>query len=188
MQMVYGLLQRRHVSIPVQRIQAVRIVEGVLRQPLGLLTVQVESAGYGPQSSEKAILWPLIQRKELMSFLQDYLPELATEIPLQPLPPAARRRYILRHFFPAALPVLPAFIRLPRGELTLVLPCPGILWGLWKFRDARWGLQGNMPALCYRSPGGHTGTGNYLHGTGHGHTFTGHQKDRSIQGGNYQHL
>jgi putative membrane protein len=150
-QMIYGLLQRRQVSIPVQRIQAVRLVEGVLRQPLGYLTIQVESAGYGPQSNEKAVLWPLVQQRELMPFLREFLPEFALEIPLQPLPPAARRRYALRNFLPAVLLALPAFIWLPWREMALALPPLGVFWGLWKFRDTGWGLRRNMLALRCRS-------------------------------------
>ncbi len=74
-QMVYGLLHRRQVSLPVRRIQALRLTEGMLRQPWGLVTLQVESAGYGQKSTEKALLWPLIRQKDLPRFLQDFLPE-----------------------------------------------------------------------------------------------------------------
>jgi putative membrane protein len=42
-----GLLERREATIPLARIQAVRISEGVLRQPFGLASLRVESAGYG---------------------------------------------------------------------------------------------------------------------------------------------
>ena len=42
-----GLLERREATIPLARIQAVRISEGLLRQPFGLCSLRVESAGYG---------------------------------------------------------------------------------------------------------------------------------------------
>lgn len=152
-QMVYGLLQRRQVSIPVGRIRAVRLVEGVLRQPLGYFTVHLESAGYGPRSHEKTLFWPLVRKNELVFLLNKFLPEFAAEIPLQPLPPAAGRRYMLRGFIPAALLALPIFIWLPWGEpaLALLLPVLGGLWGFWKYKSAGWGVRGNMLAVRSRS-------------------------------------
>ena len=41
-----GLLARREATVPVARVQAVRVVEGVLRAPFGLATVRAEVAGY----------------------------------------------------------------------------------------------------------------------------------------------
>lgn len=151
LQVVYGLLQRRQVSIPVGRIQAVRLVEGVLRQPSGYFTLHVESAGYGPQSHEKTLLWPLARQKELESLLGELLPEFAVKIPLQPLPFKAMRRYVLRGFIPGILLALPVLAWLPRGELALALPILGALWGFWRYKSAGWGVQGNMMAVRSRS-------------------------------------
>ncbi|KAF1085318.1 Bacterial membrane flanked domain protein [Sporotomaculum syntrophicum] len=151
LQMVYGLLQRRQVSIPIGRIQAVRLVEGVLRQPLGYLSIYVESAGYGQKGREKTLLWPLVRQRELVSLLGEFLPEFAWDIPLQPLPAKAGRRYMLRGFIPALLPALPALVWLPRGELAMALPLLGALWGFWVYRSAGWGLRDNMLAVRSRS-------------------------------------
>ncbi len=166
-QMTYGLLQRTQVSIPVRRIQAVRMVEGILRQPLGYFTIQLENAGYGTQSAEKAILWPLARPKELKFILQKFLPEFNLEASLETtlettlhntlhtslerLPQIARRRYALRSFFPVFLVSLPVFIWLPWGNFAVILPFLGGLWGLWKFHDAGWSLKDNMLVLRCRS-------------------------------------
>ena len=40
-----GLLEKKRVTIPLHRVQAVKIVENPFRQMLGLATVVVESAG-----------------------------------------------------------------------------------------------------------------------------------------------
>lgn len=153
LQMVYGLLQRRQISIPVKRIQAVRLVEGVLRQPLGYASIYVESAGYRQKDREKTLLWPMARQGELASLLEEFLPEFAgeKEIALQPLPAKARRRYILRGFIPALVLTLPALVWLPRWEPALILPLLGGLWGLWVYRSAGWGLQDNLLAVRSRS-------------------------------------
>ena len=53
-----GLLERREATIPLSRIQAIRVTEGVLRQPFGLAAVRVESAGYGEDSGVSTMLFP----------------------------------------------------------------------------------------------------------------------------------
>ena len=44
----YGLLSRHHSTVPLERVQAVRIEETLLRRPLGLVALKVETAGAGP--------------------------------------------------------------------------------------------------------------------------------------------
>ena len=44
-----GLLQRSDAVVPVRRIHAVRVVEGVLRRPFGLATLRLEVAGYAEE-------------------------------------------------------------------------------------------------------------------------------------------
>ena len=53
-----GLLERREATIPLSRIQAIRITEGILRQPFGLAALRVESAGYGEDAGVSTMLFP----------------------------------------------------------------------------------------------------------------------------------
>ena len=162
-QMVYGLLHRRQVSLPVRRIQALRLTEGMLRQPWGLVTLQVESAGYGQKSAEKALLWPLIRQKDLPRFLQEFLPEFMSPIddgaigtvPLRRLPPRTRGRYVMRALLPsapvAALLILWLYqVGFAYPLLPLALPLVFAAMGLWNHKDAGWGLRGNMLSIRYR--------------------------------------
>src|SRR5215218_7045023 len=64
-----GLLERREATIPLARIQAVRISEGLLRQPFSLAYLRVESAGYGEDAGVSATLFPLLPRDEVQEFL-----------------------------------------------------------------------------------------------------------------------
>lgn len=135
-----GLLERRRSTIPLQRIQAIRIVEGVLRQPFGLVSVYVESAGYGVDAdAESTVLFPLLKRQEVKPFLQQFAPEFVGSIELKPLPQRARRRYIVRSCLPMLFPIL--FLSLfffPFGLFSLLLLIPSYFWGRLKYRDAGW--------------------------------------------------
>ncbi len=156
LQINYGFLQERQVSIPVKRIQAVRLVEGVLRQPWGYGTLEVESAGYGLKGGEKVVLWPLAHKKELNSLLEEFLPEFARQVPLQGLPARAKWRYIRRSLLQVAIVVLPVTVFLyhlygAKALYALCLLPLAVIWGYLKHRDAGWGLHGEMLALRYRN-------------------------------------
>src|ERR687898_865441 len=83
-----GLLERREATIPLSRIQAVRISEGLLRQPFGLASLRVESAGYGEDAGVSTTLFPLLPRDEVEELLAVAAPEFAvTGAPaIEPLP------------------------------------------------------------------------------------------------------
>ena len=54
-----GLVRRRTATVPLDRIHAVRLVEGPLRQPFGLLAVRMEVAGYGSDAGASGTLLPV---------------------------------------------------------------------------------------------------------------------------------
>jgi putative membrane protein len=59
-----GLLECHETTVPLARIQAITVVEGVLRQPLGYATLRVESAGFGAEEGVSTALFPLLPRVE----------------------------------------------------------------------------------------------------------------------------
>ena len=91
-----GLLQRTEAALPVRRVHAVRVVEGVLRRPFGLAALRVEVAGYAEEAAAARTLFPLLRRAEVEPFLAALLPELADDPGgLEPPPARAARRYVL---------------------------------------------------------------------------------------------
>jgi putative membrane protein len=154
-----GLLERREATIPLARIQAVRVVEGLLRQPFGLATLRVESAGYGEASGVSTTLFPLLPRKDAKKLLLDAAPEFAVAPALDPLPARALRRYLIR----ATAPVLilsPAFalvsslaldVAVVWGFAALLLVFPAALYGWLGYRDAGWAYQGDRLVVRSRT-------------------------------------
>src|SRR5829696_1895971 len=94
-----GLLERREATIPLSRIQAVRVSEGILRQPFGLSSLRVDSAGYGEDAGVSATLFPLLPRDEVEEFLAGAAPEFAGAPAIEPLPRRSLRRYVFRATF-----------------------------------------------------------------------------------------
>ncbi|MGM8215375.1 PH domain-containing protein [Bacillaceae bacterium W0354] len=72
-----GLLEKKQMTIPLKRIQAVGVKESLIRQPFGLATIYVEIAGGETKegSDSRTLLLPIIKKSDVNSFLEKILPE-----------------------------------------------------------------------------------------------------------------
>ncbi len=154
-----GLLERREATIPLSRIQAIRISEGLLRQPFGLAALRVESAGYGGDAGVSTMLFPLLPRNEVAKLLAEAVPEFAVDPTLTPLPRRALGRYVFRSTFLAlivafanALLSLLVF-QTTSGLLASLLILPAAAYGWLSYRDAGWAFEGDRLVVRYRSLG-----------------------------------
>lgn len=152
-----GLLERREITIPIQRIQAVQIVENLLRQPFGMVLVKMESAGYGADAGVSTTLFPLLPRRDVEGFLRNVAPEFAVLPELRPLPSRALRRYVLRSALPAlvlALPALGLLIWRDQPELAFLplgLVLVGAVWGWVRFKGTGWEVSSDHLVLRFRN-------------------------------------
>ena len=152
-----GLLERREATIPLGRIQAVRLSEGLLRQPFGLASLRVESAGYGEDAGVSAVMFPLLPFDEVQALLREAAPGFAVSPPLNPLPRRALRRYVFRACVPALiLAAAGALVSLlvfdsALGLLAAGLLPPFALYGWLRFRDAGWALESDRLVVRSRS-------------------------------------
>jgi putative membrane protein len=156
----YGLLERRRSTIPLARVQAVTISEGLLRQPFGLASVRIESAGYGKDVAASGVLAPLIRRDEIAGLLDRACPDYAIDPPhvtLASLPRRARRRYLGGPVFSVLAltgiiiaAALIAGIPWRWGLWGLAFVPVVVIWGLLRFRDAGWRLGDDDRRLVIR--------------------------------------
>jgi putative membrane protein len=147
-----GLLQRSDAVVPVRRIHAVRVVEGVLRRPFGLASLRLEVAGYAEEASAARTLYPVLERSEVAAFLAELLPELADEPDgLAPPPPRAARRYVLPPAVAGAVVGAAAWALVPGLGPWGLLAAPALaLNGRLTYRAAGWRLQDGRLALRWR--------------------------------------
>ena len=154
-----GLLERREATIPLSRIQAIRVTEGVLRQHFGLAAVRVESAGYGEDAGVSTMLFPLLPHDEVQEFLAVATPEFAVNPALQKLPRRALRRYIFRalvgYLILALIVAVAWFVVFGSvlGLLAFILVPPSALYGWLSFRDSGWAFEEDRLVVRYRSLG-----------------------------------
>jgi putative membrane protein len=76
-----GLLARRAASVPLSRVHAVDVVEGVLRRPFGLASVRMETAGYRSEAAAAQTLLPLVKVSDVPRLLAEFVPGLAEAPP-----------------------------------------------------------------------------------------------------------
>lgn len=77
-----GLIEKKSLSIPVSRIQAVLFKQNLFRMPFSLGAVSVELAGGEKDDKEamQTVIFPLLRKKEWANFLKELLPEYQEDL------------------------------------------------------------------------------------------------------------
>lgn len=149
-----GLLERRRSSIPINRIQAIRVVERLAHQALGLVEIRVVTAAYGKNAGESTVLFPLLRKRDLQPLLRDMAPSFAIEPALHALPKRARTRYATQLIQVGPVAVIAAavaYFAYPLGVAALALIPAVVLLGLWQYRDTGWAMVGGTLVVRTRS-------------------------------------
>jgi putative membrane protein len=149
-----GLLEKRQITIPLTRIQAIRINENIVRQWLGYASVMVESAGGSASNQEgsKVMLLPLIKLQAIEEILGPYLTEYQLKTNFNPVPKRALIRYVFRSWI-IIVPIvaISIFFLKTWGLLSLLLLAWCTFWGVLKYKDAGWNLAEQQLNLRFRT-------------------------------------
>lgn len=147
-----GLLEKKRITIPLNRIQAIKIIESPLKQIFGYSSVVVESAsaGYG-EKDKKMTLFPLISKREVYNTLRDLVPAFEWEQPLTK-PPKKAKPFFYRIDFLWLVPIiaLSSYFWFPYGLLSILIIIPVILIGLWQYKTTGFAIKGNQLTIVYR--------------------------------------
>ena len=148
-----GLLEKKKVTIPIGRVQGVRIVENPLRQLFGYCTVIVESAGGSIDDQDKKIrLFPLVKKSKIKQPLNQLFADFDFE-PVWITSPKRAKPFYYRLDFIWVIPVIVgiSYFYYPYGLFSLLLGPIFVLLGLWQHRSAGLSLTRNQLSLRYRS-------------------------------------
>ncbi len=148
-----GLLERRQLTIPSEKIQSIRVVENIIRQPFGLVTVYLETAS-GSEAEEgnaKVMLFPLVKKTEAEHLVSKVLAGYVFDSGLQSLPAKTAFRYVLRQWLWAFVIIgLSIYFFRPAGYFALLLLPVSGLWGYILYRAAGWKLDRDQLSFSYR--------------------------------------
>ena len=146
-----GLLEKKRMTVPLNRVQSVRIIENPFRQLFGYAAVAVDSAGGGGAEGAKINLFPLVKKKDIEGPLKELFQELILDEPSQKLP-VRGRHFFYRIDFLWMLPAVGALIYyfFPYGMLSLLIIPIIVLFGLWQHRSAAISISGNQLTMRFR--------------------------------------
>jgi putative membrane protein len=141
-----GVVERREATVPVGRVRAVRVVEGIFRRPFGLAALTVEITGYADEAAAARTLFPLVRLRDVDAFLEEFLPELADDPRgLTPPPRRAARRYLLLPVVLGAAVTFGGWFLV--GPFALLALLAGALYGHARWRAAAWRLADGRLAI-----------------------------------------
>lgn len=147
-----GLIERKHITIPFDRIQAIRFIEGILRQPLGCGMLYVESAGFEQNVKERSIvLVPFISKVKMQAFFERFLADFhIPELDITP-PRKSFFRYLRRPNYILLIAIPFAWHFWEMGWLMTFLLIPATLLGWLRYQDAGVYFDSNMIAMQFRN-------------------------------------
>lgn len=141
----YGLLSRHHSTVPLERVQAVRIEESILRRPFGLVALKVETAGAGPRQrnrggGESEAFVPIARKHDVGPLLREVFPSARFEdVKMHSVSPVAIRRTFLRLAAPVSLAAAATAALLGTRWLALLaLLAPAWLYAREDYRARAW--------------------------------------------------
>lgn len=147
-----GLLEKKKVSVPLKRVQGIKVSQNPLRELFGYATVVVESAGGSVgDKDEKIRLFPLVKTSRMLPILAELFPELEWTPELVKAP----KRSI--HFFYRLNVVwlFPGLVALgyffyPYGLLALFFVPIIVLSGIWQHRTVGYSLAEKQLTMQFR--------------------------------------
>ncbi|CAN5376827.1 PH domain-containing protein [soil metagenome] len=132
-----GIFEKKRITVPYKRIQALYVTEGIIRQPLGFCSIYIDSAGYGDEKgSGSIVLFPLLRKKKVKTLLNNIVPHYNVETPALKPPRRAIRRYILRSAFVLTLITAGIYWVFELSNWIWLIPAISIWWGWQKYIDA----------------------------------------------------
>jgi putative membrane protein len=147
-----GLLEKKRMTVPLKRIQSVRIIENPFRQLFGYASVVIDSAGGGGAEGAKINLFPLVKKADIYGPLKEIFPDLILEEPTEK-PPARGKRFFYRMDFLWMIPAVGVitYFFFPYGLFSLLIIPVIVLFGLWQYRSAAYGISGNQLTIRFRN-------------------------------------
>jgi putative membrane protein len=131
-----GLLEQRQLVIPVRNVQAIRIVEGLLREPFGYAAIHVDSAGHAEERGRSAVLHPFIHRRDLAPLLELFLPEFRLPGDVVRAPRRSITTFVARPVLASAVFAAGLALATPIGGWAALLAVPAACLGFARHRAA----------------------------------------------------
>lgn len=148
----HGLIEKKKITIPLNRVQAIKIIENPIREFFGFATVVVESAGGGFEEKDQKInLFPLISKRKMYHPLNNLFPQFDLKVPMI-RPSKKGRPFFYRKDFFWMIPsiMLCLYFFYPYGIFSCFLLPVIILLRIWQYKTTGIAKFDNQLVIVYR--------------------------------------
>lgn len=147
-----GLLEKKRITVPMHRVQGIRIIENPLRQLFGYCRVVIESAGgSGDEREDSVVILPFTKKTETIILLQKLFPEYNWQQSYRKVPKKALLRYLLKPLYFWTIPITACSIYFyPYGMLSLIILPIVVLLAYAQYRTAGFAIEKLQLTLVYR--------------------------------------
>lgn len=152
----YGLLSTKNITIPINRIHSIIMEEGLLRKPLGYLSINIQSIGYGNEQGETTVLFPILRRKEVDGFLSTLLPEFAVNDKVEGAQKGSLNGYLMRGIITPIIVTVPISFMFKYGFIGFVTLPVFLYLSYLRYKDAGIAIGERFITLRYRNIARHT--------------------------------
>ena len=152
-----GLLERRHASVNLKRVQAVYVKINPMRRLLGLASIHLVTAGSTDNAGTAPLLIPIIRSSEAGKILAMFLPGYRLPGDLHRLTRRSLGGYLTVPVALAGLAAIPGLIWIPYGFgwSALALPLAAGSWSYMRYRQTAWMADDDQLAIRFGSFSSH---------------------------------
>lgn len=160
---VQGLFDKKEFVLKLHRIQAITVKEGILRQPFGYCSVEVEVIQSIESAGDEVMLHPFMKKKDVQQLLTYLQLPYEIEEEIVHLPKAALRRYVVMGWITSAvlaMPIAGASIYFKQHTALFVLIPLFIVFTLLayaRYKSGGYMIRENQLVMVYRGLAKYTG-------------------------------
>lgn len=160
---VQGLFDKKEFVLKLHRIQAITVKEGILRQPFGYCSVEVEVIQSIESAGNEVMLHPFMKKKDVQQLLTYLQLPYEIEEEIVHLPKAALRRYVVMGWITSAvlaMPIAGASIYFKQHTALFVLIPLFIVFTLLayaRYKSGGYMIRENQLVMVYRGLAKYTG-------------------------------
>ncbi|SME20724.1 Bacterial membrane flanked domain protein [Bacillus mobilis] len=160
---VQGLFDKKEFVLKLHRIQAITVKEGILRQPFGYCSVEVEVIQSIEAAGHEVMLHPFMKKKDVQQLLTYLQLPYEMEEKIVHLPKAALRRYIIMGWITSAVlavPIVGASIYFKQNMALFTLIPLFIIFTLLsyaRYTSGGYMIRDNQLVMVYRGLAKYTG-------------------------------
>ncbi|QWH41140.1 PH domain-containing protein [Bacillus mycoides] len=160
---VQGLFDKKEFVLKLHRIQAITVKEGILRQPFGYCSVEVEVIQSIESAGNEVMLHPFMKKKDVKQLLAYLQLPYEVEEEIVHLPKAALRRYVVMGWITSAvlaMPIAGASIYFKQHTALFVLIPLFIVFTLLayaRYKSGGYMIRENQLVMVYRGLAKYTG-------------------------------